>query len=168
MTKPTFELKGESFINKIGIKIETTYFEANPLENLEGIKLGGARGWCFSGGKFVVVRSGDHWGTPGGEIEKGETMDQALEREVMEEASMRIVRKELIGYQDFYTPTYTSRQVIFFCEVEPLDKFTHDPDEDITEVKLIDPKDYKEYFDWGIIADHVMKKSLEILSQKQV
>jgi hypothetical protein len=43
-----FELKGESFVNKIGIKIGTTYFEGNPLENLEGVKIGGVRGWCFS------------------------------------------------------------------------------------------------------------------------
>lgn len=165
MSEPTFKIVGEPFVNKIGKEIKTTFFEGNPLENLEGIKLGGARGWCFSDGKFVVVKSGDHWGTPGGEIEQNETMDEALAREVLEEANMRIVRKELLGYQDFYTPTYTSRQVLFFCEVEPIENFVSDPDDDITEVKLIDPKDHKQYFDWGVIADHLMKKSLEKLQK---
>ena len=31
-----------------------------------------------------------------------------------------------------------------------------DPDGDVTEVKLIDPKDYKIYFDWGIVGDRLM------------
>lgn len=160
-----FELKGESFVNKIGIKIETTYFEGNPLENLEGVKIGGVRGWCFCDGKFVVVGRPGHWGTPGGAIEKDETIDQALNRETKEEANMKIINRVLIGYQDFYTPTYTSRQIIYFCEVEPIGEFISDPDGDVTEVKLIDPRDYKEYFDWGKISDYVMQKSLQILSK---
>lgn len=28
---------------------------------------------------------------------------------------------------------------------------------------MLDPKDYKEYFDWKEIGDHIMKRALEIL-----
>ena len=40
-----------------------------------------------------------------------------------------------------------------------------DPDDDITEIKLIDPKDYKQYFDWGENGDRIMKKAIEKLNQ---
>ena len=37
----------------------------------------------------------------------------------------------------------------------------YDPDGDITELKLIDPADYKKYFDWGKIGDHIMQRALD-------
>lgn len=161
--KPKFEIKGLSFVNKFNEVINTTYFEGDPLENLEGVLLGGVRGYCFYKDKFVLVNSNnDHWGPPGGGMEKGENFDQALRREVLEESNMKILNYEMIGYQDFYTPRYVSRQTLFYCEVEPVGDFDSDPDGDITEIKLIDPKDYKQYFDWGEIGDYVMKRAVEI------
>ena len=33
---------------------------------------------------------------------------------------------------------------------------------DVTEIKLIDPKDIKQYFDWGEIGDHILTRALEL------
>jgi hypothetical protein len=46
--------------------------------------------------------------------------------------------------------------------VEPIGEFKSDPDGDVTEIKLINPSDYKEYFDWGVIGDRIMEQALEI------
>lgn len=45
--------------------------------------------------------------------------------------------------------------------------FVKDVDGDITEIRLIDPKDYKEYFDWKEIGDHIMKRALELKAQME-
>ena len=54
------------------------------------------------------------------------------------------------------------RQIRSFCIVEPHGDFTNDPDGDITEIKLIDPQDYKQYFDWEDVGDHIMNRALEL------
>lgn len=36
------------------------------------------------------------------------------------------------------------------------------PDGDITEIKLIDPKDLKQYFDWKRIGDRILERALEL------
>ena len=36
------------------------------------------------------------------------------------------------------------------------------PDGEITEIKLIDPKDIKQYFDWGKIGDRIIERAMEL------
>ena len=48
------------------------------------------------------------------------------------------------------------------CIVEPYAPFVSDIDGDIAKIELIDPKDYKKYFDWGEIGDHIMARALEL------
>src|SRR3989344_2628502 len=48
---------------------------------------------------------------------------------------------------------------------EPYGEFISDPAGSITEIKLIDPKDYKQYFDWGKIGDRILERALEMLNK---
>ena len=75
---------------------------------------------------------------------------------------MKVLHQELIGYQDIYEPNRIVRQTRSFCIVEPFGDFVVDPGGEITEIKLIDPKDYKQYFDWGEIGDRIMKRAVEL------
>lgn len=50
-----------------------------------------------------------------------------------------------------------------FNIVEPIGKLQKDPAGSVTEIKLIDPKDYKKYFDWGKIGDRIMERALNHL-----
>ena len=112
----------------------------------------------------------DGWILPGGGIEPGETPAEAIVREVKEESNMKVLYEECIGYQDAWDATNPEGQVgrdaRYFCIVEPYGDFISDPDGDITEIKLIDPKDYKQYFDWGEVGERMMKRALEIKSKK--
>jgi hypothetical protein len=47
--------------------------------------------------------------------------------------------------------------------VEPYGPFTSDPDGDVTEIRLIDPADYKKYFDWGEVGERIMERALSLL-----
>ena len=75
---------------------------------------------------------------------------------------MRVLSQRLLGFQDIYNPEGMITQTRSVCLVEPIGEFKTDPDGDITEIKLIDPRDYKQYFDWGKIGDHLMQRALEI------
>ena len=152
--------------DKLGKVMDIIYVEDDPLNNFDGRIMDGVRAHCFCNGKFVLVHSTnngrDHWTPPGGGIEKGENFQEAIDREIKEETNMKVLKQGMIGYLDFYKDGKILRQVIPVCIVEPYGDFVSDPDEDITEIKLIDPKDYKQYFDWGEIGDRQVAKALEM------
>ena len=50
-----------------------------------------------------------------------------------------------------------------FADVEKIGEFVEDPDGDVIEVKFINPKDYKDYFDWGPVGDRLVERGLEML-----
>ncbi|MDO8569686.1 MAG: NUDIX hydrolase [bacterium] len=152
--------------NHSGQILKVIYSESDPLINLEGKVLQGVHAFCFYNEQLVIVytESKKYWTPPGGGIEPEETYEQAVIREVKEETNMKVLHQELIGYQDIYEPDKIIRQTRSFCLVEPYGDFVSDPDGDITEVKLINPKDYKKYFDWGIIGDRIMKQVVLLLT----
>ena len=132
---------------------------------MEEKEFGEARAYAFYDGKLVIVYSPEKkfWTPPGGAIELGETPEEATVREVKEETNMEVVHQESIGYLDISTPEKTVRHTNSFCIVRPLGDFIADPDGDVTEIKFIEPRDYKEYFpNWGSIGDRVMARALEL------
>ncbi len=80
---------------------------------------------------------------------------------------MNVLRQKFIGYQDIGEPKGIISQARSVCIVEPYGDFTVDPDGEVTEIKLIDPKENKKYFDWGVVGDRLMQRALEIKSQMQ-
>ena len=75
---------------------------------------------------------------------------------------MEVLDQKIIGYQDIYAPDKIRRFVFLFASVKPISDFVVDPDEDITEMKLIDPRDYKQYFDYDEIGNRVMSHAIEL------
>ena len=148
-----------------GKTYKVIYRDEDPSTNLNDSTLHGVHAYCFYKDKLVVVlNSKNLWTPPGGAIEKGETYEEAIIREVREEANMKVLYQHYIGYQDvwFEKEKMMSRQARVFCIVEPFGNFENDPDGDISEIKLLDPKDYKEYIAWGEIGDHLMTRALEM------
>ncbi len=152
-----------TFTNHSGQVLEVVYAEEDPMAGLEGKILQGVHAFCFYKDQMVLVnhpKAG--WMPPGGGIEKGETYKEAVVREVREETNMKVIHQELIGFQDVYELERIVRQTRSFCLVEPYGDFVADPDGEIMEIKLIDPKDYKKYFDWGEIGERIMERALEL------
>jgi len=88
-------------------------------------------------------------------------------RELIEEANIEMLSFKPIGYQKAWLPNKSKEyQLRVFCEVKPLGKFVEDPDGDITEIKFINPKDYKKYFDWGEIGERIMERVREVKNKK--
>jgi len=139
------------------------YHDIKSLAELNGKKVDSVSAFCFYGDKLVVVFSEKkgYWTPPGGAVEKGESIEDAVIREVKEETNMRVIKQKLIGYQDVFEPKEIVTQTRSVCFVEPIGKFENDPDGDVTKIKLIEPSDYKKYFDWGAIGDRIMDQALE-------
>lgn len=156
-----------TFVNRSNQKLSIVYSEDDPLKDLDGKILQAVHAFCFCDDKLVIVYSAakGYWAPPGGGIESGETFEEAVIREVKEETNMKVLDQKFIGYQDIYAPDRIVRQTRSVCIVEPYGPFVSDPDGDVTDIKLIDPKDYKQYFDWGEIGDRLMERALQIKAQ---
>jgi 8-oxo-dGTP diphosphatase len=145
--------------------LDIAYKDIETADDLHGQKISGVHAFCFYKDKLVIVYSAKKgtWSPPGGGVERGETAEEAVVREVKEETNMRVLHHQFIGYQVITEPGSVSIQTRSFCVVEPYGDFICDPDEgEITEIKLIDPKDAKLYFDWKKIGDHILERALQM------
>ncbi|MEK7471174.1 MAG: NUDIX domain-containing protein [Patescibacteria group bacterium] len=106
-------------------------------------------------------------GLIGGTIEKGESFEETLKREIQEESNMEVLSFLPVGYQKVIDTRDNSfvYQLRYVCTARPYGEFSSDPAEHVTEIKLIDPKDYKQYFDWGEIGERIIRRAEELLAK---
>ncbi|QQG43671.1 MAG: NUDIX hydrolase [Candidatus Daviesbacteria bacterium] len=132
---------------------------------------GGVENWrqiygvCFMGNKIVIVRDGktNTWMLPGGKPEEGENFEQALKREIQEESNMEILSWGPVGFQHCTNSAGKEyNQLRVWCIVRPYGEFISDPGGNTAEIKLVDPKDYKNYFNWGEIGDEIVRRAVEL------
>jgi 8-oxo-dGTP pyrophosphatase MutT (NUDIX family) len=147
------------------------YEDTNRFDKLPYSKCAHVKNFVFYKDKLVIVY--DHttktWQYPGGAIDVPETFEECSRREVKEETNMRILEYKPIGYQKAYQknkPKKYEYQLRVYCKVKPYGKFVEDPDGEITEIKYINPKDFKKYFDWGKVGDRIIERALEIHNKK--
>jgi len=121
--------------------------------------------FAFYKGKLLLVYDGNKksWGPAGGGIEKDETFEDCARRELVEEANVEMLSFKSIGYQKASLPNRPKEyQLRVFCEIQPIGKFKEDPDGDITEIKYIDPTEYRKYFDWGDVGERIIQRAVEL------
>ncbi len=157
--------------NKSGQQIEVLYRDIESEDDLRGQEVRGVHAYCFCEDKLVVVYSEKkgYWTLPGGRIEKGETIGEAVIREVKEETNMQVLEQYLFGFQEIVEPHRILNQTKSFCIVEPYGPFVQDPDGgEITKIALIDPQDHAQYVDWGVVGDYCIKRALELKVRRDV
>lgn len=143
------------------------YQDSDSFDFLDKTKVKQCYAVCLVNGKIVIVFHGkkNTWGLVGGSIEPGESYDDCLKREIKEESNMKVLDFKPIGYQTVYMGDRVFHQLRYVCTAEPYGEFSGDPDGKITEIKLVDPKDYKKYFDWGDIGDSIVGRAMELKSK---
>jgi ADP-ribose pyrophosphatase YjhB (NUDIX family) len=125
-----------------------------------------ALGICFSGDHRIVLVTwnGADWSLPGGRPESGETLEQALAREVREEACARVMGSRYIGCQrveELDGDRLAYYQTRFWARVE-LDEFR--PEHEMSARRLVAPEEFRATLFWGaeVTAGLILERGLAI------
>lgn len=123
---------------------------------------------CFNDEGKILVGKRDHhtfrnYGLPGGTIEEGETPEDALHRELMEEVNVVLGDFKLLGAQhcEFLdTDKEPIIQLRYVGIIKELQSLTVDPDTGyMWERIFVEPEKVNEYLGWGSIGDHIAKRA---------
>jgi len=151
-------------------------FVWHPLNNLEGIEpIHQVYALCFTkDGKVLIIRNPidggkfTPWYLPGGTPEKGETSEQTLVRELDEEADISVSNIKLLGAQEVFYPNNPNKQkgahyyqLRYFALIEDTREQTLDThDNEMVELKYINPGEYTEHIEWGDIGKALLEQSV--------
>ncbi|MDQ0427528.1 8-oxo-dGTP pyrophosphatase MutT (NUDIX family) [Planomicrobium stackebrandtii] len=126
--------------------------------NNEKIIWTGAAGIVMVQNKILMVRekATKNWSVPSGEIEKGETPEQACAREVWEETGFKVKIANSIRIKREIVENYDVTTYYFKCEITDGELSYADPDEEIEEIS------WKTYEDL-LAIQHDYPEDLEML-----
>lgn len=151
-----------------GDKYKLEYTDLDTFNDLPYDKCSQVYGVCFVGDKIVVghgktSKTDTGWNLIGGHIEKGESFEETLRREILEESNMELLSYLPVGVQKVVSSNGEFKyQLRYVAKVRPYGDFKIDPAGSVSEIKLIDPKDYRHYFDWGEIGERIITRATEL------
>jgi len=117
-------------------------------------------GVCFAPDDRIVMISsdGNTWNIPGGHPENGESLEDALNREVLEEACCEVTELSLLGWQHVRDLQDNSvhYQMRYCCRVRV---HPFEPRHEVTHRKLIDPDAFLQTLEYGhsVIAAELLR-----------
>lgn len=157
MSKPdivtSFEYNGETIL--------LDWFDISDKAELDAINWQQVYVIGNVGGKVPIVQypEADHKDNlPGGHVEAGETVEQALVREVAEETNMRVLDWQPIGYQKLTEPDGTVVfQLRVYAELEPIGEFVRDPGGNVIGHSLIAVDDLNRHIHYGDVGERMIK-----------
>ncbi len=106
-------------------------------------------GYCLLNGKFAIVRKKNKtdWVIPGGKPDPGETPAKTFEREVWEEAYLKVKTPEIVGFHRIEIPDGSVIiQTRWLAEVESVEPFL--AEHEIEKVKFVAPEEFGKYIPW--------------------
>ncbi len=158
----------QEYTGASGVKYIFEYYDSDSFDHLPKNSIKQCYAVAFHGDKFLVVNNIEKPGSYtliGGSVEEGENPDETLVREIKEESNMKVLDYKLIGYQKVTDTSGIEKpfyQLRYFARVEPYGDFVADPAGKVTEVIECTKENYKKYFDWREIGDHIINRAFEM------
>ena len=123
---------------------------------------------CMHNGKMLLVYHPEWgiWSLPGGTREAGETIEEALKREIEEETNCEVIDYCPIAVQKIVNPNDGNKhhfRLQYLCNVAPLGDFENDPAGNISKITWIDPRKFEEYIENKEFKKVVIRSALEII-----
>lgn len=150
-----------------GIEVTTTWIRTNELEKYSPITQ--VYGIIFNDKNEILVcreSSTGRWIIPGGHPEKGESLEETLKREVLEEVDVEVETIQPLGVfkvefsDDPQKVIYQSR---FVAKLKYINPQTPDPaNGDTWERKFVPAEKISEYVKWGEAGDAMFKDAIEL------
>jgi len=125
------------------------------------------RGVVVKNKKILLVKEkGKNWETPGGVVEKGETLEDALRREMKEETGYDVDLKNFffVSYKKFSEKFYNLH---IFLRASLKSKIS-EPEKDIEGIKWFDAKELKKLINKDKADYHDVDLFKHIINQKLV
>ncbi len=148
----SFEFRGET--------IQVEWFDISDISELPDLPWQQVYAIGNVGGQVPVVHflegnSSDN--LPGGQVEKGESIEEALKRELQEEANMRVLSWRPIGCQKLTNPVHgIAYQLRVYAELEPIGEFVNDPGGSVIGHSLVEIDDLNTYIKYGVVGDRIV------------
>ena len=154
-----------------GKKVLSTWIKTKDVERFQPITQ--VYGIIFNkANEILICKQKGHkdWNIPGGHPEKGETIEETLRRELLEEVDVKVENIIPIGVVKGIFPDepdskflYQVRCVATLKELLPQ---TPDPDNGKTwERRFIPAEKITEYIKWGQMGEAVFKDAIEVWNQ---
>lgn len=162
-----------SFTNAKGHDVTVTWLKTDDLEQYKP---------CFQAysvvfndkGQILLIQEKDKWKIPGGTPEEGETAEQALRRELIEEADVTVSNILPLGVQKVEYPNNPSTtqgdvfyQYRYICLLDELHEPSPDPATGLTHPRMFVPADeVTRYVEWGTVGQSMFTDAIKLYKQK--
>lgn len=161
MKRPTQTIKWK------GKQFTITWIRTDSLEGIFPITQ--VYGVCFNDKNEILIgrQSKDgQWQICGGHPEKGETIEETLKREILEELDVKIKNIKLLGVQKSTSEgkeSETIYQVRCVCGVDELLPQTIDPADNVMwERKFVPADKVTTYIRWGVTGDTMFEDAIKL------
>ncbi|KKT48248.1 MAG: MutT/nudix family protein [Candidatus Collierbacteria bacterium GW2011_GWC2_44_18] len=157
-----------------GTKIKFTWYPGDDISKYEPFTQIYGVVFDQNGNMLIQRREGCDWCLAGGTVESGETAEETLRRELIEEADVTVKNPILLGGQRVqfpggHNPNPSKRgdddfyQLRYYCEVDEVLPQTPDPDHDVINERLFVPQtEINKYLGWGITGQAIFDQAIAL------
>jgi hypothetical protein len=147
----------------LGKRWQVEYYDSDTFTDLPPYQIAQIYSVAFCRGKLLIGRGPrDRWALLGGTPNPGETWQGTLFRKLLAEANMVTMSNSPLGYQVLSCKSQRLLQLRAVSIVEPRGPFEGDPGGKISEIMLIDPMQYRSWFNWGDVGERLITRGLEL------